>query len=77
MSIPLYKPITRQVAIKFLGYPVKDYVVEIAHEGIRLRKKATRTWYGPASWEQILNAAARVSARGLAEQKEMQKVSGG
>lgn len=73
MSIPLYKPITRQIAIRFLGYPVRDYVVEIAAAGIRLRKKGTRTWYGPASWEQVLNAAARVSARDLETQRQIQR----
>jgi hypothetical protein len=73
MAIPLYKPITREIAIRFLGYPVKDYVVEITTAGIRLRKKGTRTWYGPAAWESILNAAARVSARDLETQRAIQR----
>jgi hypothetical protein len=73
MAIALSKPITRQVAIRFLGYPVKDYMVEIRSDGIRLRKKGTRTWYGPAGWESILNAAARVSARDLETQRQVQR----
>jgi hypothetical protein len=39
MAIPLYKPITREVAFKFLGYPVRDYIVEMTAVGIRLRRK--------------------------------------
>lgn len=74
--ISLVKPITREIAIKFLGYPVKDYVVEIRSDGIRLRKKGTRTWYGPAGWESVLNAAARVSARDLETQRELQRSHG-
>lgn len=73
MAIPLYRPITREVAIKFLGYPIRDYIVEMTTAGIRLRKKGTRTWYGPAGWESILNAAARVSARDLEAQRETQR----
>jgi hypothetical protein len=69
MTLYLYRPITREIAIRFLGYPVTDYIVEITSAGIRLRKKGKQTWYGPASWEQILNSAARVSARELELEK--------
>jgi hypothetical protein len=73
VSIRLHKAITREIAIRFLGYPVKDYIVEMSAAGIRLRKKGTRTWYGPAAWESILNCAARVSARDLEAQRETQR----
>lgn len=69
MMISLVKPITRQVAIRFLGYPIRDYVVSITSAGILLRKKGTKAWYGPASWGEILNSAARVSARELEVEK--------
>lgn len=76
MAIALHKPITREVAIKFLGYPVRDYIVTVRNDGILLRKKGKRTTYGPATWEQILNAAARVSARDLETQRELQRAHG-
>jgi hypothetical protein len=74
MSTPLTKPITREVAIRFLNYPIRDYIVEMRPEGITLRRKGTRTTYGPATWEQILNCAARVSARDLEKQREIQRL---
>lgn len=76
MAIALHKPITREIAIKFLGYPVRDYVVTISAAGVSLRKKGTRTTYGPAGWESILNCAARVSARDLEKQREVQRLHG-
>lgn len=69
MTTRLDKPVVREVPIRFLGFPTTDYVIEINTAGVRLRKKGSQTWYGPAAWASILDSAARVSARELEIEK--------
>jgi hypothetical protein len=57
-------PLTLElISIRFLHLAPANYTAQLSTDGIRLRKKGTAQWLGPASWEQILNAAARTSAR--------------
>ena len=62
MTTRLDKPVVREVPIRFLNHVIRDYVIEVNTAGVRLRKKGSRTWYGPAAWGSILNCAARVTA---------------
>jgi hypothetical protein len=56
-----------------MDLPATDYVVEVATDGIRLRKKGTAKWLGPASWESILSAAARSTMRRVETDSEARR----
>lgn len=57
-------PLTLELlSIRFLNLPPGDYIAEVATDGIRVRRKGTTRWLGPASWESVISAAARVSNR--------------
>jgi hypothetical protein len=61
-------PLTLEVvSLRLLHLPPANYIAEIATDGIRLRKKGSARWFGPASWEQILSAAARTSVREISD----------
>ena len=61
-------PLTLEVlSIRFMDLPKADYIVEVATDGIRLRKKGTARWLGPASWESIVSAATRATLRRVDE----------
>lgn len=51
------------VSLRFLNMAPSDYTVEVSPDGVRMRRKGTARWIGPASWESILSAAARESSR--------------
>lgn len=51
------------LSIRFLNMPSSNYTVEVATDGVRMRRKGTSRWIGPATWEQILSAATRTSVR--------------
>ena len=54
--------------ITFLNLAPADYCVEVATDGVRMRRKGTSRWIGPATWEQILSAATRTSVRETANE---------
>lgn len=56
------------LSIRFLNLAPANYTVEVATDGIRMRRNGTSRWIGPASWEQILNAATRTSSRETASE---------
>lgn len=57
-------PLTLEVlSVRCIGVAPSNYTVEIATDGIRMRKNGTSRWIGPASWESILSAAQRESVR--------------
>lgn len=61
-------PLTLEVlSIRFMNLPAADYVVEVATDGIRFRKKGTARWLGPATWESLISAAARSTMRRVDE----------
>ena len=61
------------LSVRFMDLPATDYVVEVATDGIRLRKKGTAKWLGPASWESILSAAARSTMRRVETDSEARR----
>lgn len=60
---PIRKPITRELALRYLNYPEKDYVAEISADGIRFRKKGTRTWFAVVPWHVILEKSVAIQSR--------------
>lgn len=65
-------PLTLEVLqIRFLNLAPANYVVDVASDGIRMRKKGSAKWVGCASWEQILSACARTGLREQDAQREM------
>lgn len=65
------------VSVRFLNMPPGNYIVEVATDGVRMRRKGTSRWLGPASWEQILQSATRTSVRETASEpiREMGVIS--
>jgi hypothetical protein len=51
------------LSIRFLNLAPGNYIAEVATDGVRIRRKGTSRWMGPASWESIISAAARTSNR--------------
>jgi hypothetical protein len=69
MPRPSTGPLQIEVlSIRFLNLAPSDYAVEVATDGVRMRRKGTSRWIGPATWEQILSAAARTSVRETANE---------
>jgi hypothetical protein len=69
MPRPSTAPLQLEVlSIRFLNLAPADYAVEVATDGVRMRKKGTSRWIGPATWEQILSAATRTSVRDTANE---------
>lgn len=57
------------LSVRCLHLAPANYTVEIATDGIRMRKNGTSRWIGPASWESILSAAQRESVRQTASEE--------
>ncbi len=53
-------PITRELALRYLNYPEKDYVAEISADGIRFRRKRSSTWFAVVPWQWILEKSVSI-----------------
>lgn len=71
-------PMTLEIlSIRFLHLAPADYIVEVATDGIRMRRKGTARWLGPASWESCLSAATRESVRRTGEEAPIREMGVG
>lgn len=56
----------------------RDVVVEMTREGLRMREKGRRTWYGPYPWGRLFVQLARMTAdQKIAERKARRRARRG
>lgn len=67
----LTRPVRRSVTAPRSG----NLVVEITAEGLRLREKGRRTWFGPAPWGALYVALARMEADARRAAKAAEKAA--
>lgn len=69
-------PLTLEVlSVRCIGLAPANYTVEVATDGIRMRKNGTSRWIGPASWESILSACQRESVRQTASESPLREMA--
>ncbi len=61
-------PITRELALRYLNYPEKDYVAEISADGIRFRRKRSSAWFAVVPWAWILEKSVAIQSSATAAQ---------
>ncbi len=59
-------PVTREVR----GLSENEFVTKMTQEGLYIREKGRRLWYGPMSWDYIFRRGAELKAMSEAKPRK-------
>ena len=71
----LKRPVRRETLDSYRGRPI---VVELTREGVRVKEKGRRTWFGPYTYRQLFARLAQLEGdRIIRERKAARKAKKG